>query len=110
MQILATYSQPAFEEIRKVTEYKWSSHQFATYCKNHYITNNLSESFNAWILDARSLPAVDLVDKLGEKLLYKFEQRRAITSKWKVTLVSYVDRYVKDIRRKLGVWSIRWTH
>lgn len=83
MDSLAKYSKAAYEALRNVVDYKWSRHQFGSSSKNHYITNNLSESFNAWILDARSLPAIELVDKIRVKMMKKFEKRRQQASKWK---------------------------
>lgn len=55
---------------------QWSRHQFATFSNNHYITNNLSKSFNSRVLDARSLPAMGLVDKIRNKLMKQIEARR----------------------------------
>ncbi|KAJ0972417.1 hypothetical protein J5N97_020376 [Dioscorea zingiberensis] len=40
----------------------WSRSQFGTIAKCHYITNNISESFNAWVADARARPLLDLLD------------------------------------------------
>ncbi|KAK1311189.1 hypothetical protein QJS10_CPA08g00637 [Acorus calamus] len=42
----------------------WSRHQSGTATKSHYLTNNLSESYNAWINKARQLHIVELVDTI----------------------------------------------
>lgn len=81
MEKLARQSMPAVNEILKMKAYKWSRHQFDRFAKNHYITSNLSESFDAWVLDARSLPAVELVDKMRCKMMEKLEQRRKLAAK-----------------------------
>lgn len=54
----------------------WARSQFSSISKNHLITNNNSESFNSWILDARFMPVVDLIDKLRVKMMQKFNIRR----------------------------------
>lgn len=82
-KVLAKAPMPAVNEFRQVTKYKWSKHHFGTYSKNHYNTNNLSESFNAWILEARKLLVVDLVDKIWKKITEKFEKIRKLHDRWK---------------------------
>ena len=78
MEILAIESTKAFEELMSMEKYVWFRSQFCTYSKNHYITNNLSDSFNAWILEARYSPAVNLVDKIRIQIMEKFEHRKKI--------------------------------
>lgn len=86
--------------------YEWSKHQFGCVSKNHYITNNLFEAFTAWILDARTLTTVELVEKIRIKVMMKFEQRRNLANKRKGQLVPYEERYIEDINRKLGVYGL----
>ncbi|PKU74228.1 hypothetical protein MA16_Dca021632 [Dendrobium catenatum] len=52
--------------------YKWSRSQFMIGIGHATNTNNFAESFNAWISDARTKPAVDLIDLIREKVM---EQR-----------------------------------
>lgn len=103
MNTMAQEFMAAVNEIVKMNAFTWSRHKFAVWSKNHYITNNLSGSFNAWVLDARILPAVDLVDAMRRKLIVKFEQRRKLAVTWKGKPVPYADNYVQDIGRNLGV-------
>jgi len=41
---------------------------FTPNSKNHYITNNLSESLNTWVMEARYLPCVDPIDIIRIKI------------------------------------------
>lgn len=66
--------------------------QIMVFSKNQYITNNLSESFKEWIVEARHMSAVDLADQIRYKLMLK--QRRCLRNKWKGQQVPYVERYV----------------
>ncbi|GAB2220220.1 hypothetical protein Droror1_Dr00007863 [Drosera rotundifolia] len=74
--------------------------------QNYYITNNLSESFNVWILKARYWPCVDLIDKIRVKMMEKMSQRRRIASSWKGKLVPMADRYVTQISKHVGGWIV----
>ena len=64
--------------------------------------NNLSESFNAWVLEARSMPCVDLVDQIRIKIMEKLNERRKFGAKWKGVLAPMTDRYVKKMSKNLG--------
>lgn len=76
MSLIATKCNFSYEMLRKISKYNWSRHQFESCFKNHYIINNLAESFNAWIVAARHLPTIELVDKMREKLMKMFQERR----------------------------------
>ncbi|PWA36330.1 transposase, MuDR, MULE transposase domain protein [Artemisia annua] len=47
----------------------WSRSKFGTISKCDYITNNISESFNSWVGDARLRPVLDLLDAIREMLM-----------------------------------------
>lgn len=59
------------------------------------------------MINARKLPAFDLVNAIRIKLMNKFELRRKLAGKWKGTLTPYADNCVKDISRNLGDWNVR---
>lgn len=85
--------------------YTWSMdliYVLTSFCKNNYIVNNLSENFNAWILEARYLPAMDLVDIIRIKIMVKMHQRNKLASKWKGVLVPLAEGYVRELSRQLG--------
>ncbi|GKB54168.1 hypothetical protein Tco_0904921 [Tanacetum coccineum] len=75
-----THHNRLLEEISKVSKEAivylnehhnkiWSRSKFGTTSKCDYITNNISESFNSWIGDARFRPVVDLLDSIREMLM-----------------------------------------
>ncbi|XP_038981150.1 uncharacterized protein LOC120110401 [Phoenix dactylifera] len=74
--------------------------------KCSYITNNLSESFNAWISEARHRPVLDLLDVVRQKIMVKMEARRRMAARWKGNLVPVVMKYVRDISLKLGDYNV----
>ena len=86
--------------------YHWSRSMFSRLYKNN-IVNNLSESFNALVLEARTMPCVDLLDQIRIKIMKKRNQRRKLAAEWKGILVTMADRYVKDMSKNLGGWHVR---
>jgi len=107
---LRTTSEEAAVELEAtytVNGYYWSRSLFSPVCKNNYIVNNLSESFNAWVLEARYMPCVELVDQIRIKIMEKMNERRKLAAKWKGVLVPLADRYVKELSKNLGGWHVR---
>ncbi|XP_020266142.1 uncharacterized protein LOC109841597 [Asparagus officinalis] len=107
---LGEVSNEAFLSLHAKDKFVWSRRHFFEISKNNYLTNNLSESFNSWILDSRYLPVVDLVDKLRAKLMLKFNKRRKIGLKWKGKLVPYANRYCQEISKNLGSYLVGQTN
>ncbi|XP_062203799.1 uncharacterized protein LOC133906007 [Phragmites australis] len=60
----------------------WSRSKFSTYSKVDYVNNNLSKSFNTWIKKYKMLNIVDLMDKIRELIMKKFDHRRGLCEKF----------------------------
>ncbi|OAY84632.1 hypothetical protein ACMD2_20575 [Ananas comosus] len=54
----------------------WEYSKFGTIAKCDYLTNNISESFNAWISNDRHRPLIDMLDTIRQKIMVKMEDRR----------------------------------
>lgn len=61
-----TYTSKGYHKIRSL---------FLSMLTNHYIINNLLESFNAWVMAARFLPASDFIDEIRMLMLKKTNAR-----------------------------------
>ena len=66
--------------IRKCHQTLWTRSQFSTASKVDYVTNNLAESFNNWIKDYKSLNLDDLMDRIRQLLMQKWNRRRKISN------------------------------
>ena len=42
---------------------------FGTQCKNMMVDNNFTESFNAWILDARANPIIKMLEEIRVQVM-----------------------------------------
>jgi transposase-like protein len=52
----------------------WTRSQFRTICKVDYVTNNLAESFNNWIKRYKSMNLDDLMDKIRQLFMMKWNK------------------------------------
>lgn len=56
----------------------WMRCKFSELTKVDYVTNNLAESFNSWIRKFKAMHVSDLADRMRQKLMVKYDQRRRI--------------------------------
>jgi hypothetical protein len=58
----------------------WARSKFNEACKVDYVNNNPAESFNSWIRKIKGLYLVDMLDKIRQMLMIKFELHQRILS------------------------------
>ncbi|GJY39684.1 RNA-directed DNA polymerase, eukaryota [Tanacetum coccineum] len=85
----------------------WSRSKFGTASKCDYITNNVSEAFNAWIGPFHFQPVLDLLDNIREELSKCFDEKMMVVEKWNGTLVPMAKKYLTISSRWyiLVVWD-----
>jgi hypothetical protein len=66
---------------------QWCRHALLLDSKSEHIINNMTESFNAWVLKIRGLPIVNLIDAIRQKCMTKLHHRYAKGCTWEGPLV-----------------------
>ena len=51
-----------FNYLLEILLANWTRHAFSPDAKSEYISNNMTESFNSWLLKIRMLPIVQMFD------------------------------------------------
>jgi len=74
----------------------WTRSQFSTLSKVDYVTNNLTESFNNWIKQYKSLNLDDLMDKIRQLIMMKWNQRRKIGKKLDGLILPHIIKKLKE--------------
>jgi hypothetical protein len=115
--------QQAMDEIKKVNAKAWKwlcdidskhwpRHKFSPNAKTHLVVNNISEPYNAWILEAREEPICTIVKHIRTKLMESISKKRDVADTW-VIAPSYKKRlevekqnasYCKGVCAGLGIW------
>ncbi|XP_015064661.1 uncharacterized protein LOC107009853 [Solanum pennellii] len=54
-----------------------------TVCKNQAVDNNFTESFNAWILEARYKPIIGMLEDIRVKIMERLAAKEVVVRKWK---------------------------
>ncbi|CAN1268567.1 hypothetical protein LINPERPRIM_LOCUS13226, partial [Linum perenne] len=73
----------AAEAMVKIDPKHWSRAYFSTDVKCNSVDNNLSESFNALILEARHKPIFNMLEDIRVMCMEQIAIKREIASKWK---------------------------
>ncbi|WOK94228.1 hypothetical protein Cni_G02930 [Canna indica] len=69
-------------------------------CKSDNVTNNISETFNAYILKARSKPIVDMLEEIRRMLMQRMYMKREMVSKWSGDICHNIRRKLEKSKEK----------
>ncbi|CAD6224299.1 unnamed protein product [Miscanthus lutarioriparius] len=79
----------------------WSRAKFSGECKVDYVNNNISESFNNWIKEAKGFPVDVLVDTIRGMIMEKIAMRQHIANKLEGSILPSVINELKMKSRNL---------
>ncbi|WVZ90494.1 LOW QUALITY PROTEIN: hypothetical protein U9M48_036792 [Paspalum notatum var. saurae] len=81
----------------------WTRSQFRTICKVDYVTNNLVQCLNNWIKHHKSLNLDDLMDKIRQLLMMKWNQRRKVASKLEGLILPHIIKKLHEQSHELNL-------
>ncbi|GKU90689.1 hypothetical protein SLEP1_g4653 [Rubroshorea leprosula] len=61
----------------------WCKAFFDTLCKCDVVDNNMNETFNNWIMDARYMPIIQLLEYIRVKVMVRMAKNREEINKWR---------------------------
>lgn len=70
-------SEPAFKYLDEFDPKCWSMHTFGTDSKCDMLLNNITETFNSWIKDAREMLLLTMLKLIRRQLMNQFVTKRA---------------------------------
>lgn len=85
----------------------WARALFVTTSKCDYVTNNIAETFNSWIKDEKSLPPMEVLDAIRQKILGKFYVRRNLADKLSGKVLPSVMKQLHAAGRGLVGYVVR---
>jgi hypothetical protein len=73
------------------------------------LLNNLAESFNAWIKEARGKPILTMVEKIRWQIMARFQQKRNGIRSTQLTICPKIhkklEKYTSDARNCISQWQ-----
>ena len=76
MTNLMKEDEGVYETLRRLPAKFWSRHAFDNSCKTDHCTNNMTESFNAWLGVQRKVPLVSMLEWIRKTLMKRMVNRR----------------------------------
>lgn len=83
MNVLKEKSKEAHDYLLAIPPACWTKSHFGQTCKSDMVTNNMTESFNARLLEARELPIVSMLDWIRSYLMTRFAENRVKAEKYR---------------------------
>ncbi|KAH9764284.1 SWIM-type domain-containing protein [Citrus sinensis] len=82
MEELRKTDEGVYETLRKLPAKFWSRHAFDNNCKSDHCTNNVTESFNAWVGVQRKMPIPIMLEWIRKKLMKRLINRKQKAMAW----------------------------
>ncbi|KAL0427803.1 UNVERIFIED_CONTAM: hypothetical protein Slati_2955100 [Sesamum latifolium] len=103
MEEMRQLDQSAFEWFNDKLPQEWSKSGFNEHPKCDILLNNVCESFNANIMDARDKPILTMLEWIKEYLMKRLQENRdRATRKWKGILCPKIKKLVQKHVDKIG--------
>ena len=86
----------------------WCATYFNDVVKCHVIDNNICETFNGVMLEARSKPVITMLEEIRRYVMQRMVVKRNCVKKWKVDFGPNIIAKLEAERSKSGKWQVDW--
>ncbi|GAA0148925.1 hypothetical protein LIER_08235 [Lithospermum erythrorhizon] len=105
MHEIADISPDASYWLQALPSHLWANAYFKGQRLGH-MTANIVESMNSWILEASSLPIVQMMECLRRRLMTWFNDRREVSMQWTSTLVPSAEMHVAEAIERARTFQV----
>jgi hypothetical protein len=77
LEVIKGMHQGAYNYLEKVDPKMWSRHAFRPSSCSDILLNNIAESFNAWVMEARDQPILSCLETIRRQLMNRFDKKMA---------------------------------
>ncbi|XP_073292598.1 uncharacterized protein [Primulina huaijiensis] len=70
-----------------------------------HLSSNIDE-FNQWIVEARELPIIQVIECIHSKLMANFEDKRAKSESWFSMLVPYAEHHIMESMNRASIYQV----
>ncbi|XP_065867770.1 uncharacterized protein [Euphorbia lathyris] len=82
LKTLADVNKKAAEYLLKYPPQHWCRAYFTDRCKDPMVDNNITESFNSWILEQRSRPILRMLEELRVMIMNRLHENEKKATSW----------------------------
>ncbi|KAK9188112.1 hypothetical protein WN944_019511 [Citrus x changshan-huyou] len=99
MTNLKNINEGVYKTLRRLPPKFWARHAFDNSCKSDHCTNNMTESFNAWLGVQRKVPMLNMLEWMRKKLIKRLVNRRKKAEVWESEIPKRIyDRMMNNLQ------------
>ena len=97
MNSIRKVDEDAFQWLRNLNPKHWSVHAFDKFVKCDHTTNNMTESWNAWLGDIRKALVIALVEHIRKRMMKAITERRQSCLKWPIDVLAFINKKLNNM-------------
>ncbi|XP_019200077.1 PREDICTED: uncharacterized protein LOC109193680 [Ipomoea nil] len=99
LRTLRRLDEDAYQWLGDKSPKEWSRSHFSTRCKSDMLVNNICESWNSSILEARDKPIIDCLEWIRRMIMGKLFENRQKATEWKGLISPNIVKKLKVIEK-----------
>ncbi|XP_074346458.1 uncharacterized protein LOC141685244 [Apium graveolens] len=108
MKELEKHSKAAYAHLSKLDPKQWCKPFFSTHSLVDNTDNNMSKSFNSWIINERFMPLLTMLQEIHYKLMTRMRQKRDDMMKSDLHICPKIKKYLDILITDSRKWSAAW--
>ncbi|TXG57639.1 hypothetical protein EZV62_015468 [Acer yangbiense] len=109
MNELKTIDLNAYAWLMEISPTHWCRHGFDESIKVDHVTNNITESFNGWLNQYRTLPILTFMEEYRRKIMRRIQKMHDQCIKWETILPPVIHKRLKVIKKEarhiIPIWA-----
>ncbi|XP_027099030.1 uncharacterized protein [Coffea arabica] len=101
-------NKEAAEWLSRIPPALWSRSHFTGYSKCDILVNNLNESFNNYILEARELPIIGMLEWIRRRLMQRIQTKRSGMQKFQGEICPNIAEKIDKNQRLSRTFDATW--
>ncbi|XP_021756656.1 uncharacterized protein LOC110721775 [Chenopodium quinoa] len=99
MESINFLDEEAYQWLSNIDPQHWSRHAFSTNCKSNMLLNNMCETFNAVIRDARDKPILTQMEWLRRYMMKRSNDKWEAAKSWEGLLTPFVNKVFDGLEK-----------
>ncbi|XP_021727908.1 uncharacterized protein LOC110695023 [Chenopodium quinoa] len=99
MESINFLDEEAYQWLSNIDPQHWSRHAFSTNCKSNMLLNNMCETFNAVIRDARDKPILTQMEWLRRYMTKRSNDKWEAAKSWEGLLTPFVNKVFDGLEK-----------
>jgi hypothetical protein len=105
---LANKNSNGWKDLQNTDPIHWCRAWFKLGSNCESVDNNMSESFNSWIIEARFKPILSMLEDIRILVTRRIQENRSNSERWKMEICPNIIRKFRKIRHRTQYCHVLW--